>query len=194
MGGHVDLRLERHGFYPAGGGRVVLELSPARLSPIEILDAGPVRRRRARAILSRLATHVGDRELAVVRERLGWRADECEVVDARSPGPGNALLLEIERDGCGEMTIGFGEKGTRAELVAETACRELEGLLASGMPVGEHLADQLLLPMALAGGGRFRAVPPSLHTTTNAEVIQRFLDVSVAIVPIEGGAEISVTR
>ena len=45
------------------------------------------------------------------------------------------------------------------------------------MPVGEHLADQLLLPLALAGGGEFVTLPPSSHFTTNCEVIGRFLDV-----------------
>jgi RNA 3'-terminal phosphate cyclase (ATP) len=199
MGAHLVLGLERHGFVPVGGGRVVCAIEPARLHPIEIVDAGPVVRRRAQAILSRLPTHVGDRELGVVRDRLGWSADECEIVDVRSPGTGNTLLLEIERtlgDGAPlcEVVVGFGEKGTRAEKVAEDACRELSSLLDSGMPVGTHLADQLLLPMALAGGGRFRTVEPSLHTTTNIDVIQRFLDMPIAITAVSGGAEIVVGR
>lgn len=44
-----------------------------------------------------------------------------------------------------------------------------------------HLADQLLVPMALAGGGSFRTVQPTAHTLTNAGVVQRFLNVSIAI-------------
>jgi RNA 3'-terminal phosphate cyclase (ATP) len=47
--------------------------------------------------------------------------------------------------------------------------------------VGIHLADQLLVPMALAGGGSFRTLSPTAHTLTNAAVIHRFLDVSIAI-------------
>jgi RNA 3'-terminal phosphate cyclase (ATP) len=47
--------------------------------------------------------------------------------------------------------------------------------------VDEHLADQLLIPMALAGGGSFRTTKPSLHTTTNAGVIQRFLPVPIRV-------------
>jgi RNA 3'-terminal phosphate cyclase (ATP) len=49
------------------------------------------------------------------------------------------------------------------------------------MPVGIHLADQLLVPMALAGGGTFRSLKPTAHTVTNADVIRRFLDVPVAV-------------
>jgi RNA 3'-terminal phosphate cyclase (ATP) len=35
--------------------------------------------------------------------------------------------------------------------------------------------------MALAGGGTFRTRKPTTHTMTNADVIRRFLDVSVAV-------------
>jgi RNA 3'-terminal phosphate cyclase (ATP) len=91
-----------------------------------------------------------------------------------------------------EVVVGFGEKGTRAEKVAGDAADEMAALLASGMLVGEHLADQLLLPMALAGGGRFLTVAPTLHTTTNIAVIGRFLDVPIAMTPVAGGAEIVV--
>ena len=51
---------------------------------------------------------------------------------------------------------GFGEKGISAEKVASDACDEAQAYLAAGVPVGIHLADQLLIPMALAGGGTFR--------------------------------------
>ena len=68
-----------------------------------------------------------------------------------------------------------------AEKVASDACDEAERYLRSDVPVGEHLADQLLIPMALAGGGAFRTVTPTPHTRTNASVVQRFLDVPIAI-------------
>jgi RNA 3'-terminal phosphate cyclase (ATP) len=41
------------------------------------------------------------------------------------------------------------------------------------------LADQLLLPMALAGRGMFRTLSPTRHTRTNIEVIAQFLDVPI---------------
>ena len=63
----------------------------------------------------------------------------------------------------------------RAEEVADRACAETVSYLDSGVPVGAHLADQLLLLMALAGGGSFRTVEPTAHTTTQVEVIRQFL-------------------
>ena len=52
--------------------------------------------------------------------------------------------------------------------------------------MGRHLADQLLLPLALAGSGSFRALPLSRHTKTNIEVIRRFLDVPISVVDDDG--------
>jgi RNA 3'-terminal phosphate cyclase (ATP) len=41
--------------------------------------------------------------------------------------------------------------------------------------VDEHLADQLLLPLALAGGGSFATGQVSDHLRSNALVIETFL-------------------
>jgi RNA 3'-terminal phosphate cyclase (ATP) len=210
MGAEVSATLDRHGFATSGGGgargrdrgsissgsdrgdasrggehgQLTLAIGGgAALRPIEIIEAGPVTARRATAILARLPSHVGDREHAIVRDRLGFTAAECEVRDVREGGPANVLLLEIERGPHRELVSGFGEKGLRAELVATRACDELEAFLAAGVPIGEHLADQLLLPLAVAGGGRFRAAPLSLHATTNIATIEQFLDVEVRVEP-----------
>ncbi|MEO8705306.1 MAG: RNA 3'-terminal phosphate cyclase [Kofleriaceae bacterium] len=198
MGAGVSLALERYGFATGGGGgnrdfydapapdrgRLVVTITPGTLKPIAVVETPEITSRHACAILARLPTHVGDRELGVVRERLGWSAAECEVRDVRAGGPANLLMLEVERGGTlRELVTVFGEKSLRAETVAQRACSELEAYLAANVPVGEHLADQLLLPMAVAGGGSFRAAPLSLHATTNIDTISLFLDVPVRVEP-----------
>jgi RNA 3'-terminal phosphate cyclase (ATP) len=162
------------------------------LRPIEIVDAGPIVSRHAAAILARLPTHVAEREHAIVRERLGWSAAECEVREVRAGGPANVLLLEVERAEGRELITSLGEKGLRAETVAQRACADVAAFLKAGVPVGEHLADQLLLPMAVAGGGRFRTTPLSLHATTNIATIQAFLDVAIEVVPCDGDVTVTV--
>lgn len=193
MGAHVSLSLEKHGVVPTGGGKLVLEVRPSmKLSPIAVVEAGPVTGKRATVILARLPTHVADRELAIVRERFKISPEDCEIVDVRG-GPANVLMIEIERAGSREIVTGHGEKGLRAELVAERACAEVDRYLAANVPVGEHLADQLLLPMAVAGGGQFRTMAPlSLHATTNIETIRHFLDVPIRVEEKNGIAEVSV--
>ena len=195
MGARVEARLERAGFYPAGGGRMAIEIGEAlALTPLDLPTRGATRRRRARALVSRLPRQIGDRELAVVRSRLGWAADELEVVvlDEGMAGPGNVLLLEIESAHVTEVFTGFGEVGVRAEAVAEQAAQEARRYLSADVPVGPHLADQLLLPLALAGGGRFRTVPLTRHATTNIEVIRQFLGRSIDVAPV-GDRAVEVT-
>jgi RNA 3'-terminal phosphate cyclase (ATP) len=182
MGASVDMRLERYGFYPAGGGRITVDIDSCPvLKPLTLLDRG-VTRVQALALVASLSESVGKRELSVVRERLGLDRSVCrvEIVDA-SVGPGNVLMIVIEGDSVTEVVTGFGVKGVSAEQVASDACDEAERYIAADVPVGTHLADQLLVPMALAGDGSFRTLRPTAHTVTNAAVIQRFLDVSILI-------------
>lgn len=182
MGAHVTLTLDKHGVFPGGGGRIAIEVRPgSKLAPIAVLEAGPITGKRASCILARLPTHVADRELAIVRERFKIPVEDCQTIDVKG-GPANVLMIEIERAGSREIVTAHGEKGLRAELVAERACNEMDAYLAANVPVGDHLADQLLLPMAVAGGGRFRtrsALSP--HATTNIETIGRFLDVPIRV-------------
>ena len=181
MGPGVELELKRPGFFPAGGGRFHARIEPVkRLSKLVVDERGSIRRRRAQVWLSKLSAEIADRELAVVREELGWRVDECEVeVVAHPKGPGNALVIEIESEHVTGVFTGFGERRRPAEEVAREAIEAAKVWLNANVPVDEYLADQMLLPMDFAGGGSLRTTKPSLHSTTNAAVIQRFLSVPI---------------
>jgi RNA 3'-terminal phosphate cyclase (ATP) len=151
--------------------------------PLSLLKRGPVRVR-ARALLASLPGKIGTRELAIVRERLVLDRSDCRVENVEgSIGPGNVLLIVMEGQPVSEVVSGFGMKNVTAERVAAEACDEAERYLIANVPVGPHLADQLLVPMALAGGGEFRTLSPTPHTLTNASVIRQFLDVPIAIEP-----------
>lgn len=183
MGPGVELDLRRHGFFPAGGGQLHARIEPAKeLSRLDLLERGSIKSRAARALVSGLPEHIGQRELTVVREELKWREEECVIEPVQYPvGPGNALVLVIGTEEVTGIFTGFGERGRPAEEVARSAIQQAKAWQDANVPVDEHLADQLLIPMALAGGGSFRTTKPSLHTITNAEVIQRFLPISINI-------------
>ncbi|HEX8130955.1 MAG TPA: RNA 3'-terminal phosphate cyclase [Pyrinomonadaceae bacterium] len=191
MGAHVTTELERYGFYPPGGGRFRALVEPAsKLTPLQLLTRGSITARRARALVVKLPPTVGERELGVVAEQLGWgesAGDELRVETSYNAlSPGNVLTLEIESEHLTEVFTGIGERGVRAETVAERAAAEARAYLDAGAPVGEHLADQLLIPLALAGGGSYATGQPSLHTTTNIEIIKTFLDVQITVRPTDG--------
>jgi RNA 3'-terminal phosphate cyclase (ATP) len=183
MGPRVTVTLERAGFYPAGGGRVVVHVEPAtKLTPLHLQARGEIKRRLAKAVVAALPGEIAKRELKKVEKMLGWSADQLQIRQLPEEwGPGNLLTLEIESEHLTEVFTGFGMKGTTAEAVAHNAVHQARRYLAANVPVGEYLADQLLLPMAMAGGGSFLTHSPSEHTKTNMQVIGRFLSVPIKI-------------
>ena len=117
----------------------------------------------------------------------------CTLVGAKQVFPGphldpQSLLDAFESEHVTEIFTGFGAVGVRAETVAESAVREARRYLAADVPVGPYLADQLLLPLALAGGGAFRTLPLSRHATTNIEVIRAFLGTAFAVTRVDDTA------
>lgn len=181
MGPRVEAELERPGFYPAGGGRIRVAVTPAiKLSPLHLDERGEIRSKRVTAMVAALPRAVAERELEILSRRLDWEAPCFRIESLRnSQGPGNVVTVEIESEHVTEVFTGFGEKGVAAEKVAEGVAAEAMNYLRAGVPVGQHLADQLLLPMALAGGGSFRTVEPSMHANTQVDVLQQFLQIEV---------------
>jgi RNA 3'-terminal phosphate cyclase (ATP) len=191
MGAKLTLTLERPGFLPSGGGRIVVEISPSKLAPIELVHAGEIVARRATAIVAGLPRHIAEREITCARERL--LDPICEIQEHPKHGPHNLFMAELERaGGVRELATAHGRKGYPAEDVADDALDALEDWLEADVPVGEYLADQLLLPLAVAGGGRFRTLPLSLHATTNIETIGHFLDVPIRTERHDGVADVIV--
>ncbi len=188
MGARVELELVSFGFYPRGGGEIRARIGPAgRWSPLELSTRGALTGGYAEAYVVGLPVHIAQRELEVIGKQLGWEPEQLKLrCLANDLGPGNAVTITVEHDAVTEVFTGFGEKGVRAEDVAIGAAREAAAYLASAAPVGEHLADQLLLPMALAGGGTFLATSATAHLRSNAAIIERFTSYRVVIEPSSG--------
>lgn len=187
MGAHIELDLIRHGFAPAGGGEMTVVIQPSRLSPLILEDRGQLVSQQAQALLAGLPESIGTRELNQVAQRLGWSQDNLHTVQLhRAQGPGNVVLIEQQYEAVTEVFAAFGQSRVRAEQVANHAIDELLAFERSGAAVGEHLADQLLLPLLLAGSGRFTCLYASEHLRSNAEVIQRFCPVRIVIEPLSG--------
>jgi RNA 3'-terminal phosphate cyclase (ATP) len=165
LGPKIEIRLERYGFYPAGGGRFTATIEPCE-------------RRRAVAIVANLPRSIAQREIDTIAKLMNWDADSTEIVETKnSVGPGNIVLIELASGNTTEIFCGFGRIGASAESVASEAADAARSYLVSGAVAREHLADQLLLPFALAGGGTFTAEKLNLHSRTNMEIIRYFLPV-----------------
>jgi len=188
IGVKTEARLARHGFYPAGGGRAEFRVTPAPApARLELMDRGEAIAQRVEAIVSNLPLSIAERETKVALHKLGWPGDCAQAREVAASGPGNAVMIEIRFARVTEVFTGFGEKGMPAEKVAAAVAKEAKAFLGSEAVVGEHMADQLLLPMALAKGGAYLTTAPSSHTTTNAEVIRAFLDIPITMTGESGG-------
>lgn len=178
MGFEPHAVLARRGFYPAGGGEIQLSIGPrGEMQPLALMDAGRRLRQEARAIVANLPFHVAEREAEAFCAVMNWSQGSCLArEDAEAPGPGNVIIASLVHEHITEVFTGFGRHGLPAERVARDLAAEIKNYLGVGAPVGEHLADQLILPMALGAGGTFVTARPTEHFRTNAKVIGLFLD------------------
>ncbi|HET8707920.1 MAG TPA: RNA 3'-terminal phosphate cyclase [Pseudomonadales bacterium] len=187
MGAGLDLQLARYGFYPAGGGRMLARITPATsLKPLTLMHKGERLNAIAESVIAGVPAHVAQRELSTLKESLNWSDDLFTLVQLTpDQGPGNVLQVTLQHEQVTEVFTSFGEKTVSAESVAKQLVREVKDYLISDGAVGAHLADQLLLPMALAGYGEFTTGIITEHTRTHAEVIQKFLSVEIEIRELE---------
>ncbi len=115
--------------------------------------------------------------LRQVLQSAGWPLPAVTVRDLHeAAGPGNVICVRAVYDMADEVFTALGARGKPAETVAREAADAAIRWLTAGVPVGPYLADQLLLPMALAHGGRFVTMAPlDSHVPTNAAVISQVL-------------------
>ena len=203
MGPGVTAKLERHGFFPAGGGRVVVEVQPSKaLAGFDLLQRGKQQRHNLTALLSNLPANIGEREVRMGQRKLNWRAEETTVQMVDSNGPGNVVLAELEYENVTQVFTAFGQKGVTAERVMGQLVRNVRVWSKHDAPVGEYLADQILLPLGLSAaqsddcgvrrGGTFRTVKLSQHSLTHIDILQRFLAIEVGVSEEAAGTVVSV--
>jgi len=170
------LTLERRGYFPLGGGRVVVETWPSTLRSASILPSdSPIR---GISHCSNLPEHVARRQAEAagkLLEAAGFSAEiEVQVVNANSTGSGITLWSGFRG------ASALGERGVRAENVGSSAAADLIQELRSHASVDVHLADQLVPYLALAGGS-YSTREITGHTRTNLWTASRFLDFEVSI-------------
>jgi RNA 3'-terminal phosphate cyclase (ATP) len=182
-GFYGNCKLIKHGFYPAGGGKINLEIQPWQKEPNKIIDLchqGEQFETHARIYIAKLPSHIAQRqEKLLLQSNLDIQnVEHIEVTD--SDGPGNCVMIRL----CSGLSLvrttvftAFGMKGKPSQQVVSEAINLAKGFLASRTAVDRFLADQLLIYMALSKAGCFTTNQLSAHLLTNMEVIKKFLPV-----------------
>lgn len=178
MGVQASSKLNAWGWYPQGGGEVELQVSGgSQLGGIDLLERGDLLQVRGLAVVTELPSHIPQRMASRAENLLheGSLKATVQPLRARGIAPGAAIFLTAEYEHSKAGFGALGRVGLPAEKVAEIACEELLQFHHTGAPVDVHLADQLLLPAALASEkSQYRVAEISQHLTTNAWVIEQF--------------------
>jgi RNA 3'-terminal phosphate cyclase (ATP) len=198
IGFTAEIQIRKHGFFPVGGGEVTATIQPH--SPGEqkfsLHQRGEPDTADGEILLSWLPAAIAERERNAVQQRLGWAAAKIKISEITdSPGPGNVVMIRVGYGTHTYLFTAFGQRGKPAEQVAAEACAAFLSFRLSNAALDEHLANQILLYLALKGGGSFTAPGISLHTKTNIEVIKRFLEAKINVKKKDDGCfEIAVSR
>lgn len=173
----ASVTLARRGFYPAGGGRATLHVSPSPdRYPVTFTDRGDLGRIHVRSTASESLAdaEVAERQATAAVDALPRSVNverTVEYVDSESPGSVVDLAATYDDSRAGFSAL--GERGKPAEDVAADAVRDFEAFVATDAAVDRHLADQLLPFLALAGG-RVRAPEVTNHVETHAHLFREF--------------------
>lgn len=175
MGVTVDMQIQRYGFYPQGGGQWSVTIQPgAEPEALQLDQRGELKNKEAVVTSANIPAHVARRELETIAKHCHWSSKHMRIEQVNALGGGNILSLRLHYAHCSEVIEHVGKIGLSAEKVAKAASADLRRYQDSEAVVGEHLADQLLLPMVLGKGGVFRSMKPSLHCRTNRDIIELF--------------------
>jgi len=179
-----DCRLIKHGFFPAGGGKITFDIQPRQEKPSHVINfCEPAEKLQihARIYTARLPAHIAHRqEKLLCQSRLSIKSFEhIDVTD--SDGPGNCVMLRIHGSHRTTVFTAFGKKGKPSEKVVGEVASLARSFISSGAAVDRFSADQILIYMAISKSGCYTTNDLTTHLTTNIETIKKFLPVDFII-------------
>ena len=185
IGVSVDLNIEKWGWYPIGGGKVLAQIAPKReFTPFTITERRKLKRVKGISAVSNLPREIAERQrnqvISVLSQR-GISAD-IEIISAPSPGKGTLVFLHTEFENAVAGFDALGAIGKRAEDVANDSCHAMFEYLDTGGALDPHLADQVIPYLALAGGkSEFTTSRITQHLLTNIWVVKQFMDAHIEV-------------
>ena len=185
----ANLTLDRAGYYPKGGGRLTARIHPApTIMALDLSRRGELKRIQGISAVSNLSLDIAKRQRRQARRQLSVPAPiGIRLAELPAPSTGTVLLLLAEFEHTRGCYFSLGAPGKPAERVSDEAVDDMLAFINSGAAVDRYLADQVILPMALASGeSRLVTDKITQHLLTNAAVIQEFLPVDIQIQGEEG--------
>ncbi len=190
IGCEISLQIEKWGWYPKGGGEVHCTIQPTgRFSALDLTERGKLRKLSGISAVSNLPDSIAQRQKNQATKVLGAKgfSPEIKLIQAPSIGQGTFLFLKAEFENSLAGFGALGERGKRAEKVADEACADFLDFMQSNTAVDSHLADQLIPYLALAEGkSTFTVSKITRHLSTNVWVVKQFLQTEISVEGEEG--------
>lgn len=189
LGVKAEVQLEKHGFMQAGGGALTANIQPLKKwKKLNLNQRGEAKGMLGTILHAHLPPDIAIREQHSAANMMEWDISAIDIQQATdSNGPGSILMLGAEYEHVTEISSAVAQLGRTAESVGSSAAKGMRGYLGSAAVAGVHLADQLLLPMALAGGGSLTTLTLTKHIKTSMELIPQFLPVKFEVTEVNGG-------
>jgi RNA 3'-terminal phosphate cyclase (ATP) len=190
IGTNMSLQIHKWGWYPKGGGEVTCSIQPAaRFSGLQLTERGRLVRLSGISAVSNLPDSIAQRQRDQAMNVLKPKgfSPQVELIQAPSIGQGTFFFLMAEFENTVAGFGALGERGKRAEKVADEACDDLLRFMHGDATVDPHLADQLIPYLALAKEpSTFTVSSITKHLLTNIWVVKQFLQTEIKVNGIEG--------
>jgi RNA 3'-terminal phosphate cyclase (ATP) len=180
----ADCKLVKHGFTPAGGGKITFNIQPWQKNSHKAINFCETTKQPqifARIYTAKLPENIARKQRELLRQsKLDFEnIEHIEVTD--SDGPGNCVMIWLCRSNHTTVFTAFGERGKPSYKVINEVVNLAKDFLTSGAAIDRSLADQLLIYMTILKAGCFTTNEITTHLTTNMEVIKKFLDVDFSV-------------
>ncbi len=187
LGGQIEVKINKPGFFPKGGGLLQAKITPGRtLSPwiaTDLLETSQGRVECLAIVGGKLPISIGERMVKQSIDRLGAGCTGHVVEYPHAKSPGVVASIMDYRGSVPSVFYGLGARGKPSERVADEAIDAYLAHRETGCPVDPHAADQLLLPLVFAqGASAYRVSAVTQHLLTQRDIIKRFVARDIEIV------------
>jgi len=191
MGAQSRINVERHGFYPKGGGIITQYTKP--IETLRPLKPGKpnIKRLRGISLCGSLPEHVAIRQANSAKKKLSTLRVKTDIkpvlAEPKPVSPGSFVCIWAEGDNVFLGADSLGARGKPSETVGEEAADKMVNEVRSGAHLDRHTGDHMILPASLAEGSSvFRTSLITLHTLTAIEIAKVFTDAKFKVTGREG--------
>jgi len=185
LGYEFNIITQKHGFYPKGGAKVLVNIKPSEnLKPLNLEETGKLIEVSGISIASDSLkkAKVADRQADSAASYLeNYNPKKIKRFYVNSSCPGSGILLYAKFS---NTILGFdvvGEKRKRSEIIGKEAANGLIKQIQTKATVDKFMSDQLIPYLALTNNSKIKIPELTMHTKTNIWLVEKFPNVKFKI-------------